>query len=89
MAYPFAAFAAGLIFEKYHAEKCCSGFNLALFASVPALAVVYLGGTCWMMLVTHTSPSVAILQTVAPFLLWDAAKAVCAALVASQKRMGA
>jgi len=79
MAYPAAAFVAGLLAER--------GWDRSFLSSVAAmlagLAVIYAGGLTWM-LTYAGSFQAAVLQAIVPFVIADIAKAIMAAMLLPQ-----
>ena len=75
--YIAAAWLVGLL-----AARCKGKLYWFALSMVGGLALCYLLGTAWFMVVTHTGLAQSLLLCVAPFLPGDAAKIVVAALLA-------
>ena len=73
MAYPVAAFLAGLISEK--GQRSALRFSLAALA---AELVVFAGGVAWLMSLTHVAFSQAIQWGVYPFAFFEIIKILSA-----------
>ena len=79
LAYPVAAWVTGRI-----AERGQTSFVRFLAASLAGLALVYAGGDAYLWGWLHGSVAAAVLAGTVPFIIFDVAKAVIAAGVASR-----
>ena len=75
LAFPAAAFAIGLLFERGLDRNYLSRF-VAIFAGT---ALVFAGGVAWLVAVFHLSPENAIAAGVLPFMIGDGIKCALAA----------
>ncbi len=75
LAFPLAAFAIGLLFERGLDRNYLSRF-IAIFAGT---ALVFAGGVAWLVAVFHLSPQNAIAAGVLPFMVGDGVKCALAA----------
>jgi biotin transport system substrate-specific component len=80
MAYPFIAYIAGAIFVRVKARQ---RFLVALAASTVAEVVLFLAGTVWLTVYTHSFLKAALLG-IAPFLPVEAMKIALASLGATR-----
>ncbi len=80
LAYPMAACVAGWLAERGWGRR----YLTSVGAMVAGMAVIHLGGVCWLAAAyTHSLPA-AFFTGSAPFLLPDAGKAVAAAMILPQ-----
>ena len=75
LAFPAAAFAIGLLFERGFDRNYLSRF-VAIFAGT---ALVFAGGVAWLVAIFHLSPAHAIAAGVLPFMVGDGIKCALAA----------
>lgn len=78
LAFPIAAFAIGLLFERGFDRTYLSRF-VAVFAGT---ALVFAGGVAWLVAVFHLTPQNAIAVGVLPFMIGDGIKCALAAALA-------
>jgi len=79
LAYPVAAWVTGRI-----AERGRTSFGRFLAASTAGLVLVYVGGDAYLWSWLHGSLATAVMAGTVPFIVFDVAKAVLAAGVASR-----
>jgi biotin transport system substrate-specific component len=82
LAYPFAAFVAGLLARR------ASSFPGRALASLAGFATLFVGGVLQLAILTGSAER-AVVTGLLPFVLPDAAKAVVAALLAPSRRRAA
>jgi biotin transport system substrate-specific component len=75
LAFPAAAFAIGLLFERGFDRSYVSRF-IAIFAGT---ALVFAGGVAWLVAIFHLAPQNAIAVGVLPFMIGDGVKCALAA----------
>jgi len=78
LAFPAAAFAIGLLFERGLDRNYLTRF-IAIFAGT---ALVFAGGVAWLVAIFHLSPPNAIAAGVLPFMAGDGIKCALAAALA-------
>lgn len=80
--YPLAAAVTGLLSRRAGP----AGFGRLFLATLPGVAIIYAGGAGWAILAAGQAAGVVLAKWVAPFVLYDLAKAALAAAVARSVR---
>jgi biotin transport system substrate-specific component len=75
LAFPLAAFAIGLLFERGLDRNYAARF-VAIFSGT---ALVFAGGVAWLVAIFHLTPQAAVAAGVLPFMFGDFLKCALAA----------
>lgn len=86
LAFPIAAFIAGLLYERLMTGGYARRLAGALVAGMAGAGVILIGGTAWLTVLFHGDLTKAFLVGFLPFTLIDALKAVVVATVAAGRK---